>query len=129
MPKFIAHWLADAVGIAAAVYIIPGIDLGTKLLSVLWLALIFGLVNGILRPILKLFTFPIIILTLGLFSLLINTFLFWLTSVIGDGFGVGLNIASPVFWNAFLGGIVVSIVSTIVASILTDNDKKKKKKR
>ena len=126
MPKFIAHWLADAVGIAAAVYLIPGIDLGTKLSSVLWLALIFGLVNGIVRPILKLFTFPLIILTLGLFSLIINTFLFWLTSVIGQNFGVGLNIADPVFWNAFLGGLVVSIVSTIVASILGANKKKKR---
>ena len=128
MPKFIAHWLADAVGIGVAVYLIPGIDLGTKLSSVLWLALIFGLVNGILRPIVKIFTFPIIILTLGLFSLVINTFLFWLTSAIGQGFGVGLSIANPVFWNAFLGGLVVSIVSTIVASILTDDDKKKKRR-
>ena len=126
MPKFIAHWLADAVGIAAAVYLIPGIDLGSELSSILWLALIFGLVNGILRPIVKLFTFPLLILTLGLFSLIINTFLFWLTSVIGQGFGVGLQIADPVFWNAFLGGLVVSIVSTIVASILGANKKKKR---
>ena len=126
MPKFIAHWLADAVGIAAAVYLVPGIDLGTKLSSVLWLALIFGLVNGILRPIVKFFSLPLLILTLGLFSLVINTFLFWLTSVIGQGFGVGLNIAAPVFWNALLGGLVVSIVSTIVASILGADKKKKR---
>ncbi len=128
MPKFIAHWLADAVGIAAAVYLLPGIELGTKLSSILWLAFIFGLVNGILRPIMKVFTFPIIVLTLGLFSLVLNTFLFWLSNTIGNGFGVGLHIANPVFWNAFLGGIVVSIVSTIVASILKDDDKKKKKR-
>jgi putative membrane protein len=126
MPKFIGHWLADAVGIAAAVYLLPGIDLGTKLSSVLWLALIFGLVNGILRPIVKLFSLPLLILTLGLFSLVINTFLFWLTSVIGQGFGVGLHIAAPVFWNALLGGLVVSIVSTIVASILGADKKKKR---
>ena len=93
----------------------------------LWLALIFGLVNGILRPLLKLFTFPLIILTLGLFSLVINTFLFWLTSVIGQGFGVGLNIADPVFWNALLGGLVVSIVSTIIGAILVDDKKKRKR--
>ena len=127
MPKFIGHWLSDAIGIAAAVYLIPGIDLGTKLSSVLWLALIFGLVNGILRPIVKLFSLPLLVLTLGLFSLVINTFLFWLTSVIGQGFGVGLNIAAPVFWNAFLGGLVVSIVSTIVSAILVDDKKKKKR--
>jgi len=124
MPKFITRWLINALAIAAAVYIVPGISLGEKLSSLIWLALIFGLVNAFLRPILKLFTFPIIILTLGLFSLLINTFLFWLTSVIGQSFGVGLTIANPVFWNALLGGLVVSIVSTILGAIFKEDKKR-----
>jgi len=124
MPRFITRWLINAVSIAVAVYLVPGIDLGTKLSSVIWVALIFGLVNATLRPIVKLFTFPLIILTLGLFSLLINSFLFWLTSVIGQGFGVGLTIAAPIFWNSLLGGLVVSIVSTILSVIFKDSHKK-----
>ena len=124
MPKFITRWLINALAIAAAVYLVPGISLGEKLSSLIWLALIFGLVNAFLRPILKLFTFPIIILTLGLFSLLINTFLFWLTSVIGQGFGVGLTISDPVFWNALLGGLVVSIVSTILGLFFREDKKR-----
>lgn len=127
MPKFITRWLINALAIAAAVYIVPGIDLGQNLSSLIWLALIFGLVNAILRPILKLFTFPLIVLTLGLFSLLINSFLFWLTSYIGQGFGLGLNIADPVVWNSFLGGLVVSIVSTILSVIFKDTRKKRKR--
>lgn len=125
MPRFITRWFINAIAIATAVYLVPGINLGQKLSSLIWLALIFGLVNAILRPIVKLFTFPLIILTLGLFSLVINSFLFWLTSVIGDGFGLGLNIADPVFWNALLGGLVVSIVSTILSVILKDTRKKR----
>lgn len=125
MPRFITRWFINAVAIAVAVYVVPGIDLGAKLSSLIWVALIFGLVNAILRPIVKLFTFPLIILTLGLFSLLINSFLFWLTSVIGQGFGVGLTIAAPVFWNSLLGGLVVSIVSTILSVIFKDSHKKR----
>ena len=125
MPRFITRWFINAVAIATAVYLVPGIDLGQKLSSLIWLALIFGLVNAILRPIVKLFTFPLLILTLGLFSLVINSFLFWLTSVIGQGFGLGLHIADPIFWNALLGGLVVSIVSTILSVILKDTRKKR----
>ncbi len=126
MKKFITRWVINAVAIATAVYFVPGIDLGGNLSSLIWLALIFGLVNALLRPIIKLFTFPLIFLTLGLFSLIINSFLFWLTSLIGQGFGVGLHIADPIFWNSLLGGLVVSIVSTILSMIFKDGLKKKR---
>lgn len=128
MTRFITRWAINAVAIALAVYFVPGIDLGGDLISLVWLALIFGLVNAILRPIIKLFTFPIIILTLGLFSLVINSFLFWLTSTIGQSFGMGLNIADPVFWNSLLGGLVVSIVSTILSVILKDELKGRRRR-
>ncbi|MBC8335025.1 MAG: phage holin family protein [Anaerolineales bacterium] len=126
MTRFILRWAINAVAIALAVYFVPGIDLGGNLVSLVWLALIFGLVNAILRPLIKLFTFPIIILTLGLFSLVINSFLFWLTSVIGQSFGMGLSIADPIFWNSLLGGLVVSIVSTILSMIFKDTRKKRR---
>ena len=120
MTKFILRWAINAIALYLAVLILPGIDLRSDLVSILWLALIFGLVNALLRPLIQILTCPLIILTLGLFTLVINTFLFWLTSVIGQSFGFGLTISDPVWWNAFLGGLVVSIVSVVMTMILKD---------
>lgn len=120
MTKFILRWAINAIALYLAVLILPGIDLRSDLVSILWLALIFGLVNALFRPLIQLLTCPLIILTLGLFTLVINTFLFWLTSVIGRSFGFGLTISDPVWWNAFLGGLVVSVVSVVMTLILKD---------
>ena len=120
MTRFILRWAINAIALYLAVLILPGIDLRSNLVSILWLALIFGLVNALFRPLIQLLTCPLIILTLGLFTLVINTFLFWLTSVIGQSFGFGLTINDPVWWNAFLGGLVVSIVSVVMTLILKD---------
>ena len=120
MTKFILRLVINAIGLYLAVLILPGIDLRDNLVSILWLALIFGLVNALLRPLLNLLTCGLIVLTLGLFTIVINTFLFWLTSVIGQSFGFGLIISDPVWWNAFLGGLVVSVVSIIMTMILKD---------
>lgn len=120
MTRFILRWAINAIALYLAVLLLPGIDLMSDLVSILWLALIFGLINALLRPVLKLLTCPLIVLTLGLFTLVINTFLFWLTSVIGQWLGFGLIISDPVWWNAFLGGLVVTIVSVILSLILKD---------
>jgi len=120
MTKFILRWAINAIALYLAVLILPGIDLRSNLVSILWLALIFGLVNALFRPLIQLLTCPLIILTLGLFTLVINTFLFWLTSVIGQSFGFGLTISDPIWWNAFLGGLVVSVVSVVMTLILKD---------
>ena len=118
MIRFILRWAINAVAIFFAIRFVPGISLESPWVSVIWLALIFGLVNAFLRPLLKLLTCPLILLTLGLFTLLINTFLFWLTGQIGHM--VGINIAINGFWPAFLGGLVVSIVSVVLTLILKD---------
>jgi putative membrane protein len=120
MTKFILRWAINAVALYLAVMIVPGITLFGNWVSILWLALIFGLINALLRPLLKVLTCPLIILTLGLFALLINTFLFWLTSVVGQALGFGLVIANPVFWNSLLGALVVSVVSILLSLILKD---------
>jgi putative membrane protein len=123
MTKFILRWVINAIGLYLAILILPGIDLTSGLVSILWLALIFGVINALFGPLLKFLTCPLILLTLGLFTLVINTFLFWLTSVVGQSFGLNLIIADPVWWNAFLGGLVVSIVSVILTLILKDEMK------
>ncbi len=118
MTKFILRWAINTVAIFLAIRFVPGISLQSSWVGVIWLALIFGLVNAFLRPLLKLLTCPLIILTLGLFTLLINTFLFWLTGQIGQFFGIAITISG--FWPAFLGGLVVSIVSVALTLILKD---------
>ena len=123
MTKFILRWAINALALYLAVQLLPGIGLKTSPVSILWLALIFGLVNALFRPLLQILTCPLIILTLGLFTIVINTFLFWLTSVIGGSFGLGLTIASPVWWNAFLGGLVVSLVSVGMTLLFKDEFK------
>lgn len=120
MTKFILRLLINAVALFLAVQIVPGINLESDISSFLWLALIFGLVNALVRPVLQLMTCALIILTLGLFTLVINTFLFWLTSVIGQSVGIALIINDPVWWNAFLGGLIISIVSVVMTMILKD---------
>jgi putative membrane protein len=125
MTKFILRWVINAIALYLAVLLLPGIDLESGLISIIWLALIFGLINALFRPLLKFLTCPLIILTLGLFTLVINTFLFWLTSVIGQSFGLALIINDPVWWNAFLGGLIVTIVSVAMTMILKDELKRK----
>ena len=120
MTKFILRWVINAIALYLAVLLLPGIDLGSGLVSILWLALIFGLINALFRPLLQFLTCPLIILTLGLFTLVINTFLFWLTSVIGQSFGLELIINDPIWWNAFLGGLIVTLVSVAMTLILKD---------
>lgn len=118
MTRFILRWVINAVAIFLAVRFVPGISLQNGWLGVLWLALILGLVNAFVRPLLKLLTCPLIILTLGLFTLLINTFVFWLTGQIGRAVGISITIDG--FLPAFLGALVVSVVSVVLTLILKD---------
>jgi putative membrane protein len=120
MTKFILRLVINAVALYLAIYLLPGIELLSGTVSILWLALIFGVVNALFRPLLQFLTCPLIILTLGLFTLVINTFLFWLTSVVGQWFGIALVISDPLWWNAFLGGLIVSIVSIFMTLIFKD---------
>lgn len=125
--KLILRWGINAVALYAAIALLPGrILYQSNWVGVIWLALIFGLVNALLRPLLKLLSCPLIILTLGLFTLLINTFLFWLTGQIGQVFHVGFTVAAPQFWNAFLGGLIVSVISILLSLILRDELKDRK---
>jgi putative membrane protein len=124
MTKFIIRWAINAVALYVAVLIVPGIELRGAWTGVLWLALIIGLLNALVRPLLKFLTCPLIILTLGLFTIVINTAILLLTSQIGQSFGIGLMVDG--FWTAVLGSLVISIVSMIMSIILHDELKGKK---
>lgn len=121
MTKFILRWIINALALYAAFFIVK-IDFQGGWTSVIWLALIFGFVNALLRPLLKLLTCPLIILTLGLFTLLINTFLFRATGAVGGWFGIGFDVT---FGQAFWGGVIVSLVSIVMSLILKDELKKR----
>jgi putative membrane protein len=123
MTKFIIRWAINAVALYVAVLIVPGIALRGAWTDVLWLALIFGLLNALVRPLLKFLTCPLIILTLGLFTIVINTGMLLLTSKIGQTLGFGLNVDG--FWQAVLGSLVISVVSIIMSVILRDELKGK----
>lgn len=124
MTKFVIRWLINAVALYAAVWIVPGIEYLGSWTGILWLALIIGLLNALVRPLLKFLTCPLIILTLGLFTLVINTAMLLLTRTIGQSLGIGLTVDG--FWSALLGSLVMSIVSVIM-SVIFHNELKGKK--
>ena len=125
MVKFILRLVINAVALYAAVVLLQGHGItpqSTNWLSFIWLAIIFGLINAVLRPILKFLTCPLIILTLGLGTLLINTALFYLAGVIGTQFQVGFTVDG--FWPAFLGALIVSVVSIVLSVAFKEELKK-----
>jgi len=124
--RFLIRWIISAVSIFVAVMLVPGIDLispgAPGWITLLILAFILGLLNAILRPLIMLLTCPLIILTLGLGTLLVNTFIFALAGWIGAQFGVGFTVDG--FWPAFLGALVVSIVSFILNMFVRDDHRR-----
>lgn len=123
MQRLILRWVINAVALYVAVGTgwIPGIHAqNTGWLAIAGLALIFSLVNALVRPLLKFVSCPIILLTLGLFTLVINALLFWLTGLIGQRVGIGFTFDQPWYWYAFLGSLVVGVVSAVLTLILRD---------
>jgi putative membrane protein len=127
MTRFLVRWFINAIAIYVAISIVPGIslrsDLSQQWMAIALLALIFGLLNALLRPILVLLTCPLIILTLGLGTLLINTLLFYLTGQIGGQFGWGFSVSG--FLPAFFGALVVSVVSIVLNLLLRDDQRRR----
>lgn len=116
---FIIRLVVNAIAIYAAIFLLNGNGLAMESqswVSFLWLAVIFAGVNVLIKPIVTAIGCPVVILTLGLGTLLINTLMFYLTALIGSYFNVGFNVTS--FWGAFLGSIIVSIVSMVLNSVL-----------
>lgn len=127
LKKFLFQLLINAFAFFVAITLLNGQGIDPRgefsWLSYLILALIFGIINAILRPILSLLGCPFLILTLGLGVLLINTLLFFLTGLIGDNFGVGFSVDG--FWPAFLGALIVSVIGIFFNIILRDEMKDK----
>ena len=123
MAKLVIRWFINFLALFAAAWLVKGITVedGAGWTVFALMAIILGLVNAVLRPLLKLLTCPLILLTLGLFSLVINGFTLWLSSWIAvNWFHVRFYVSG--FWPAFWGALVVSFVSLILSVILIDKD-------
>ncbi len=121
--KLILRWLIIALSLYVAVLIVPGIEVaGNAWVAFSVMAIVLSLVNAVIRPILKFLSCGFIILTLGLFSLVINAVTFWFASQIAQNwFDVGFRVDN--FWSALLGSLIVSIVSVVLSQFLFDEKK------
>jgi putative membrane protein len=110
---FLIRLLTNAAALWVATHVVPGVSYTGGWVPFLAVALVFGIINATLRPLLKLLTCPLILVTLGLFALVVNGLMLWLTASLSDSLGLGFHVTG--FWPAFFGGLVVSIVSTLIS--------------
>jgi len=99
------HWIVGAIAIGISAYLIPGVSV--TLLGALLLAVVLGIINAFIRPVISLLTLPLTIVTLGLFSLVINALMVLLADIVVPGFDVNG------FWNALIFAIVLSLVNAV----------------
>jgi putative membrane protein len=119
---FLIRLIVNAAALWVATQLVPGVSHAGGPLPMLGVALVFGVVNAILRPVAKILTFPLIIVTLGIFALVINGLMLWLTSSLSSALGLGFHVSG--FWAAFWGGLVVSVVSTILSMLVAEPKRK-----
>ena len=108
MPRFLVDVLATVIALWLVVQIVPGVDIFGGFWAFVWVALVFMFVNAFISPVVNFFSFPLKILTLGLFSL---------TGWISNGLGNGLHISG--FWAAFFGAIVMALASWVVEGVFS----------
>ena len=119
--SFLIRLLINAAALWIATQVVTGVTYRGAVLPLIGVALVFGLVNAVIRPILKLFTFPLFILTFGLFALVLNGLMLWLTSSLSSALGLGFHVSG--FVPAFLGALVVSLVSTLLGILVRDRER------
>jgi putative membrane protein len=109
MRSLLLHWLFNAIALWVAAYLLPGLGFNGTLLNLILVAAVFGVVNSLLRPLLTVLTCPLIVLTLGLFTLVINAIMLLVTGWLSARWNLGFTVAG--FWPAFWGGLVIGLVS------------------
>ncbi|MFD0416531.1 phage holin family protein [Streptomyces sp. NPDC127108] len=124
MKNFVVKTIANAAALAVAVWLLDKITLtgdstGEKTLTLLVVALLFGLVNFVVKPVVQVLTFPLFVLTLGLITLVVNALMLLLTSWLADKLDVSFHVEG--FWTAVLGGLIISIVSWAMNMALPDH--------
>jgi len=123
MTRLLARWLVSIAALVVAAWVVPGITVsGRAWLAYAVMAVILGLVNALVRPLLKLLSCPLIILTLGLFLLVVNGVTLWLAAAVTETLGFGYQVEG--FVPAFLGALIVSVVSVLLSVFVPDTKKR-----
>lgn len=125
MKNFVVKTLANAGALGVAIWLLQDITLtgdstGKKAWTLILVALVFGLVNFLVKPIVKLISLPLFILTLGLITLVINALMLLLTSWLAEQLDLSFHVEG--FWTAVLGGLIISVVSWALNVVLPDGD-------
>jgi len=114
--RFLMKWLINAISLVVVIHVVSGIRTDRWETTIV-AALVLGLLNAFLRPLLLLLTLPVNLLTLGLFTLVVNGFIFYLAGGLVSGFFVAG------FWSAFLGALVFSIISCLLSMLFNPERK------
>jgi len=123
---FLIKIAVNAVALWVAAWLLPGISFGegkfgSKFATVVLVAIVFGLVNALIKPIARLLSLPFIILTLGLFTFVVNAFMLQLTEWISEPLGLSFHI-NHFFWDAVWGAIIITIVSMVLNWVIPDRN-------
>lgn len=119
--RFVMRIVVTAIALWAATRLVSGITFHGNWLGLAGVALVFGVLNSIVRPVLGFLTFPLLIITLGLFTFVLNAVMLLLTSALASTFGLDFHVDG--FWAAFWGAIVIGIVSFLLSMFLPDADR------
>lgn len=116
MKPFLVRWLTTTVAVLVASTLIPGIEVSGGIVALIGASLFLGIVNALVRPVLLLLSIPLILVTMGLFLLVLNALLLWMVGSIVPGFSVSG------FWSAFFGAIVISLTTWIMSVFFRDSE-------
>ncbi len=115
MPQFFLHLISNTLALWVATKVVSGITYSGSRYGLLAVALVFGVLNAFLRPVLKLLSFPVVILTLGLFIFVLNAFMLWLTGAASRALYLGFSVAG--FWPALWGALVISLINMMLSFV------------
>jgi putative membrane protein len=117
--SLIVRLLVNAAALWVATQLVPGVTYQGGWVPIFGVALVFGVINACIAPVAKFLAFPLIIVTLGIFALVVNGLMLWLTSSFSSALGLGFHVSG--FWSAFFGALVVSLVSTALSMFVSDS--------
>jgi len=119
--KIFIKWIVNTIAIMLAIKYVPGIVYAGEWWGILLVGLIFGLINTFIRPFIKLFALPLLMLSLGLFTFIINALMLSLTSWLSDKFHLGFHVES--FKAAFIGALLISFTSMVLSCLIPSDNK------
>jgi putative membrane protein len=120
--NLLLRWIASAVAVGLAVYLLPGLEYDGRIETLFVVALILGLVNAVVRPIVKMLACGIIVLTLGLALFVINALMLYLTGYLAESFGYGFHVDD--FASALIGSVVISLATWFLSLLIKDKNER-----